>query len=208
MGQQSTIDNRQSTKVGGWRSKVEGRRSQGFTLIEIVVASAVFSLFLLGAVGAVSALTRSGSYASQVRGIQSSAELSVDALTRLIRNDWGQIPAGTVPTVSGSCVAGAIPAEWAGDLNVTVGSTLAIGPYTVSGGAGRIQVSSSGAQAGSYMLPGMDQVAVEELCFEVSTNPKSFVRFAFRLAQPEGTPADLQIDQGQGVRLQSMVVPR
>lgn len=165
------------------------RYQSGFTLVEIVLSTALFSIFMVGVVGSFAAIMKVHEHSIATRDAQSNGRFALEDISRLIRN------------AAEACIS------YSGDTcNKGTGSTLVLDRWTtiaLSGDALVIRRPNLPDRA----LNDTQAVRVADLAFTVPNVGTPYVRLGFNVRSnvAVGVGPEWQINQGNGIALGTTV---
>ena len=153
-----------SLKAGSWQLKA----TRGFTLVEMIVAVALFSVVMLVSVGALLSLVGANRKAQALQSVMNNLNIALDGMVRSIRMG-SEYHCGTgAITVPKNCEGGTrlafkpFCAEDCGDLSPWV---YALGPAGPDCGVGRLCKSENGGR--NYYAITAPEVTINSMKFYV-----------------------------------------
>jgi prepilin-type N-terminal cleavage/methylation domain-containing protein len=172
--------------------RLERNCERGFTLVELVIATALFSLFMVGVVGSFAAIMKVHQHSIVTRDTQSNGRLVVEDIARLIRG------------ASEACLSGSGASCTKGD-----GATLTLDGTTtilLSGG----QLIMRRANTPDRALTDGAGITISGLQFSVPATPTSYVayRFTVNANAASGVGPEWRVNGGAGIMVGSTVALR
>jgi prepilin-type N-terminal cleavage/methylation domain-containing protein len=136
---------------------------KGFTLVEIVISMAIFSIFMVGIIGSFAAIMKVHEHSIAIRDAQSNGRLVVEDISRLIRNAHK----ACISDTNANCAAG-----------VTTGGILTIDSYTTFLLSGDQIIMKQLGQPDRTLT---QDVKISNLSFTVPGVSTPYVRYSFNI---------------------------